>query len=258
MGPRLPVLFVSHGSPMNALSTNAYTQHLKGLGETLPRPSSILVVSAHWQTSGSRVLKVERPKQIYDFYGFPRELHEIRYEPTGAPEVAEDVKRALQNHGAASDDTWGLDHGTWTVLHHMYPKADIPVFQLSLDRNLNLQGHLDLARDLRGFRERGVLILGSGNITHNLREVDFGPSPRPMDWAVEFDEMIKDSLLNKNIAQLLARDPSKHALWRRAHPTLEHYVPLLYAVGASLANEHPQFPHEEIQHGSLSMRSVMY
>lgn len=243
---------------MNAVETNSYTEHLAQLGRTLPKPKAILAVSAHWVTRGTKILKAERPETIHDFYGFPKKLYEIQYPAPGSPETARRLHDLLLEHHANETDDWGLDHGTWAVLHHMYPNADIPVLQLSLNGNLGLKEHFDLANDLRPLRDQGVLILGSGNITHNLRAVDFSANARPMDWAIEFDELIKHSLENRNWEQLFAQDPARHSLWRQAHPSIEHYLPMLYVAGAGYPDEDPSFPHEEIQAGSLSMRSVQY
>lgn len=255
MNPRMPTLFLGHGSPMNALADNAFTRNLNALGKSLPRPKAILVVSAHWETRGTRVLRTEMPKTIHDFGGFPRPLFEIQYPAPGALVEADRAVELLQAYEAQADSSWGLDHGTWSVLRHLYPSADIPVFQLSLNRNLTFQQHLEQAAALKPLREQGVLIVGSGNITHNLRSVVWEPDTAPVAWAVQFDEMIKQALLARDLATLLPRETSA---WKLAFPSLEHYLPLLYVVGASDPEEIPVFPHEEIQNGTLSMRSVLY
>lgn len=255
---RMPVLFLGHGSPMNAIERNDFTMALSRLGRELPKPRAILVVSAHWMTRGPKVLDQPRPRTIHDFHGFPEELYRIRYEAPGSPETAKRVEELLRRHEAIADSTWGLDHGTWSVLLHVYPKADVPVFQLSLDAGRDLNGHLELARDLRKLRDEGVLIVGSGNVTHNLRRMDFSPDAKPMSWAVEFDEMIRTALDTRDLSVLKAENPKDHSLWREAHPSIEHYLPLLYAVGASDENERPAYPFTGIQAGSLSMRSVRF
>lgn len=255
---RLPAVFLGHGSPMNAVSDNDFTRFLSGFGKELPRPRAILAVSAHWVTDGTKVEKAERPETIHDFYGFPEELFRIQYPAPGSPADADEIARLLTEHEAATDGSWGLDHGTWSVLRHMYPAADIPVLQLSLNANLPLRDHYELAKDLRPLREKGLLIVGSGNITHNLRRLDPRPGAPPMDWAVEFDAMIAKALEERDLPALLAEEPEKHSLWRTAHPTLEHYLPLLYTLGVSDENETPAFPHEEMQLASLSMRAVRF
>lgn len=258
MMTRQPTLFVGHGSPMNALLQNSYTQALGNLGKRLPQPTAILAVSAHWETEGTRLLQNEKPKTIHDFYGFPKELHEVQYPAAGAPQVASRAKELLAPFAPQLDDSWGLDHGTWSVLLHMYPNANIPVTQLSLNRNLSFQEHLKQASLLRPLRDEGVLIVGSGNITHNLRAINWDMEAAPFDWAVEFDEMMKEALINRDLNKILPNSREHHALWGKVLPTLEHYLPLLYALGASEENEVPSFPYEGIQLGSLSMRSVMF
>lgn len=253
---RMPALFLGHGSPMNAISENDFTQFLSQHGQELPRPKSILTVSAHWESHGTLIQKLEQPKTIHDFRGFPPELFEVQYPAPGSPATAEEVANLLQQHEAETTNQWGLDHGTWSVLRHMYPDADIPVLQLSLNRNLSLRDHLRVARDLRKLREQGVLIVGSGNIVHNLRQISWDETAKPFDWAIEFDEFIKRALLAKNFDALTAQESSKQSLWQVAHPSLEHYLPLLYVVGASDETENFRFPYEGIQNSSISMRAV--
>lgn len=254
---RMPTLFIGHGSPMNAIQKNSFTNFLRTYAENIPRPKAILAVSAHWQTPGTKVLRAEKPRTIHDFYGFPKELFAIQYPASGAVPTAEEVVRLLEVHDAEADSSWGLDHGTWSLLHHLYPSADIPVLQLSLNQNLNMKEHLELAKELVSLRDQGVLILGSGNITHNLRNIDWDERATPMDWAVEFDELIKKALLEGDRTMLTASDPKLHSLWRQAHPTIEHYLPLLYVVGAS-SEERLTFPYEGMQNGSLSMRAARF
>lgn len=255
---KMPTLFLGHGSPMNAISKNAFTDFLSTEGKTLPRPKAILTVSAHWETRGTKVLKRSEPETIHDFGGFPSELFAVQYPAKGSEQLADQIAFLLKAHEAEADSRWGLDHGTWSLLKHMYPEADIPVLQLSLNQNLSLKGHLEIARDLRPLREQGVLILGSGNITHNLRNVDWGKSPKPMAWAQEFDEMIKAAIVNRDYKTLLAEDSKLHSLWKQALPSLEHYLPLLYVIGSSDEKELAVFPYEEMQMGSISMRAVKY
>ncbi len=251
----MPVLFIGHGSPMNALGGNAYAAHLAGLGRDLPRPAAILAISAHWVTQGTQVLDAAQPETIHDFHGFPPELYEMAYPAPGAQALVPRVGGLLERFHPAVTGEWGLDHGTWAVLRHMYPAADIPVLQVSLDAGLALAEHVALGAALAPLRREGVLILGSGNITHNLRETDRGPNPKAMDWAVEFDRLVARALQDRDVAALT--NPSRFGAdtWRRAHPSLEHFVPLLYAVGAG-GSDALRFPYEEMQLGSLSMRSV--
>ncbi len=255
---KMPTLFIGHGSPMNALAKNNFSQFLNRKGQELPKPTAILVVSAHWETMGTKILKRLKPETIHDFGGFPKELFSIQYPAPGSLETADKVADLLKNHDAEASSEWGLDHGTWSVLRHLYPSADVPVLQLSLNRNLSLKDHLNLSKELRPLRDQGILIVGSGNITHNLRTVDWRDQEPPMDWAVEFDQMIMNALLDRNLTTLLAQNPKVHSLWKQALPSLEHYLPLLYVLGAAEENEIAQFPYEEIQMGSLSMRSVEF
>ncbi len=253
---KMPSLFLGHGSPMNAISKNDFTRFLGQHGGELPRPKSILAISAHWETDGTLIQKIEAPKTIHDFGGFPPELFEVQYPAPGSPATADSVATLLKAHEAETTNKWGLDHGTWSVLRHLYPLADIPVLQLSLNRRLSLRDHLRVAEDLKGLRDQGVLILGSGNIVHNLGRINWQPDARAADWAIEFDEYIKAALLEKNWDALTAQDTSKHSLWRMALPSLEHYLPLLYVVGAGSKDENFNFPYEEIQNSSISMRAV--
>lgn len=253
---RMPTLFLGHGSPMNAIVINDFTQFLQQHGEDLPRPKSILAISAHWEAPGLYVQKLEHPKTIHDFGGFPQELFEVQYPAPGSPDTADTVANLLKMHEVQTTDTWGLDHGTWSVLKHLYPGADIPVLQLSLNRNLSMRDHLRVAQDLKALRDQGVLILGSGNLVHNLRQIKWQDNAAPADWALEFDEYIKRAILERNFDSLTAQDTLKHSLWRMAHPSLEHYLPLLYVLGASDESEKLRFPYEGIQNSSISMRAV--
>jgi len=250
MNIRMPVLFVGHGSPMNALEENDWTRHLAHLGKTLPRPRGIVCVSAHWQTQGTRHLHVARPTTAHDFHGFPAELHKVEYPAPGLmlPEL----------DWSTPETQWGFDHGTWSVLRHMYPAAEIPVTQISLDRRLGMREHLRLGSRLRPFRDQGLLVLASGNITHNLREVDFSPRAPVQAWAREFDQRTREALLRRDLNWLCALDTADRSQWEKAHPTAEHWWPLLYTVGASDETDRLSFPFEDIQNGSLAMRTVLY
>jgi 4,5-DOPA dioxygenase extradiol len=252
---RMPVLFVGHGSPMNAIENNALTKTLSELGARLPRPKAVCVVSAHWVTSGSHVLASEHPQTIHDFYGFPRSLYEVEYPAPGAPAEAE---KLAQNPVIVPDEKWGLDHGSWSVLRHMYPEADVPSFQLSLDDRRTLKEHLELGREIQSLRERGVLILGSGNIVHNLGRIDWKDAHGAYDWAVEFDAKVKNAV-DKHDASSLA-EPQKwgQSLLATAHPTVEHYAPLLYCMGSTDERDSVSYPYEGFDFGSISMRAVLF
>jgi 4,5-DOPA dioxygenase extradiol len=259
MQHKMPTLFIAHGSPMNAIQRNAFTDAIGGLGRTLPRPSAVLVISAHWRTTGTRVLNAAWPETIHDFSGFPEELFRVRYPAPGSPATANRIVKLLEQFGVKDDPEWGLDHGTWSVLRHIYPGADIPTVQLSLNRRLDLAGHLALAQMLAPLRDEGVLILGSGNITHNLGEVDFNEDAKPVLWAEQFDQRMALAIEHRDVDFLLRRsDPDWAALWRRALPTSEHYIPFLYAFGASDESDLISFPYQGIQNGTLSMRCVQF
>lgn len=255
---KMPALFIGHGSPMNALADSKFTQHLAHLGKTLPRPKKILMISAHWMTRGVELQASENPKTIHDFYGFPQELFQMQYPAPGNPELAKLIVEDNKAYTPALDLEWGLDHGAWSVLCHMYPKADIPVVGLSLNQNfLNMSDHYKFAQELEKLRHQGVLIVGSGNIVHNLRALKQPINTSPLEWAEEFDEMIKKAILERDLSTLFAEDKSKHSMWKMSHPSLEHYLPLLYVMGASKEGENITFPYEAFEYGSLSMRSVL-
>ena len=252
---KMPALFFGHGSPMNAMEKNSFTDFLSSSADLFPKPKAILVISAHWETRGSKVLKLAHPKTIHDFGGFPEALYKMQYPAPGSLATADRVVELLKAHDAQADTSWGLDHGTWTVLKYIYPHADIPVLRLSLNQNLSFREHLELAKSLKPLRDEGVLIMGSGNITHNLRALDF--NSRPLDWAVEFDEMIRKAIVERDISTLTNR-AGKEKLWAQAHPYPDHYLPLLYAIGVADEKEEAKFIYEGMQLGSLSMRSVMF
>lgn len=255
---KMPLIFLGHGSPMNAIASNDFTKHLAALGQSIPVPKKIVMVSAHWMTKGVQLHAAARPKMIYDFYGFPEALYKINYPAPGDTLLAESAKSSLSHYDAHLDYEWGFDHGAWSVLHHMYPKADIPVVQLSLNQNfMNLRDHYNMARELNKLRSEGVLIMGSGNIVHNLRQISRTENAPVVDWARDFDELIKKSILEHNLEQLFAEDSSQHSLWKIAHPSIEHYLPLLYILGAADPDEKVIFPYEAFELGSLSMRSVL-
>jgi 4,5-DOPA dioxygenase extradiol len=248
----MPVLFIGHGSPMNAVLDNRFARSLELLAEEIPRPRAILVVSAHWVRQGLRVTSNEMPRTIHDFVGFPQELYDVDYPAPGDPRLAADISAAT---GAYLDDEWGFDHGAWAVIRHMYPAADIPMLQFALDVNASPVQHAAIARQLAPLRERGVLVVGSGNIVHNLQAAQWGADARPYEWAVEFDEWVRDRLLANDEAGLIAFE-ELGALARQAHPTREHYLPLLYAAALRRSGDELSFFYEGIEMGSMSMRGV--
>jgi 4,5-DOPA dioxygenase extradiol len=250
---KMPVLFIGHGNPMNAIEVNPFTESLKKLGESfVEQPKAIMVVSAHWLTRGTYVSTIENPEIIYDFYGFPKELYQVKYSAMGAPAIAREVIKLAPQ--IKEDNQWGLDHGAWSILKHIFPKADIPVFQLSIDFYQPMQYHFDLASRLKQLREQGVLVIGSGNIVHNLALVFSKEDNSPFEWATEFDEIVKDHIVNKDFASLVNYEKFDRVA-SLAIPTVDHYVPLLYTLGMAEADEEITFTYEEV-FTSLSMRCV--
>jgi len=256
---RLPVLFVGHGSPMNAIEDNAWSRGFEQLGRNLPTPDAILSISAHWYVDGTLLTNNEQPETIHDFGGFPRALFEIRYPARGSTDLAGRVVDLLATRDARPTDEWGLDHGTWTVLRHVRPEADVPVVQLSIDRRLATADHLAIGRALSPLRDQGVLIMASGNVTHNLRHamrsMQTGDTSRP-EWAARFDREIETALVQHDFDRLersLATDDG-----RLSHPSPDHFLPLLYAAGAADDDDDVTFPVNGWDLGSLSMRSVQF
>ncbi len=253
--PLAPALFLGHGSPMNILHDNAFTRSLHALGASLPPPTAALVVSAHWLTRGdSRVAVSPHPTTIHDFGGFPAELYQLTYPAPGSPEMAQRVVSQVQSIRIHEDHEMGLDHGAWSVLRHLWPSASVPVFQLSIDYSKAPDFHYKLGQELRSLRERGLMLIGSGNIVHNLRRLDWhDEQAAPFDWAREFDTWVKDRLSAGDHQALIAYE-SQGASARAAVPTNDHYLPMLYTLGALAKNEAVRFTHESFQHGSISMR----
>lgn len=252
--PRQPVMFIGHGSPMNILRDNAFTRHLAELGARLEKPRAALVISAHWLTPGeTRVSVNPGPPTIHDFGGFPRELYEERYPAQGHPELARQVAREVRSVRVHEDHEMGLDHGAWSLLRHLWPAADVPVFQMSLDYAKPPAFHLETGRELRRLRDQGLLILGSGNIVHNLRRISWEENdPHTPDWALEFDAWARDRLLAGDHTALVdyARQPSA----RLAVPTSDHYLPMLPILGLLEQGEGVRFTHQSFQNSSISMR----
>jgi 4,5-DOPA dioxygenase extradiol len=253
---KMPVLFIGHGSPMNAIAENAFTKKLSELGNEIAKPKAVLCVSAHWMTEGTWVTAMPKPKTIHDFYGFPKELFDVQYPAPGSREVAELICASVEKPAIQSDqEIWGLDHGAWSVLRHMYPQANIPVLQLSIYIEQPAEYHFELGKRLRALREQGVLIVGSGNIVHNLRRIKWEENAEPFDWAVEFDEWVKDKIVQKDYLALV-NDATNSNAGKLSIPTPEHWYPLLYALGASDEKDLLRFEYESIENGSISMRCL--
>ena len=250
---KMPALFVGHGSPMNAIEESEFSRAWIEVGKTLPRPDAILCISAHWETGGTWVTAMERPETIHDFGGFPRALFEMQYSAPGSPELARLVQETVQKTEVRPDQAWGLDHGAWSVLCRMFPHADVPVVQLSLDRTQGPEFHYALGKQLRELRRRGVLIVGSGNIVHNLRLVSWQDSA--YDWAIEFDETLKRLILAGDHDALVHYQGLGQSA-RLAIPTNEHYLPLLYILALQEEQENVRFFADRVTLGSMSMRSL--
>ncbi len=257
----MPVLFIGHGNPMNAILKNDFTESLKALGMHLPKPGAILVISAHWLTDGTFTGCKEKPDTIHDFYGFPEELYAVTYPAPGAPAAARSITKIVKRADVRCSTKWGLDHGSWTILRHLYPEASIPVFEMSLDYNFNdwhpkpVRYHYELAKELFELRKKGVLIIGSGNIVHNLGMIDFtNMDAQPFGWAEDFDEKAKANLISGNDHALIEYDTMGKAN-ALAVPTLDHYLPMIYAIALRQKHEPLTFIYEGFQHASISMRS---
>jgi len=256
----MPTLFVGHGSPMNALEDNRWSRGFAALRHQTPRPKAILAVSAHWFVGATSVTGNPYPKTIHDFSGFPPELYEIGYPAPGHAGLAQRVCGLLGEERASLSMDWGLDHGTWSVLKLMYPEADVPVIQLSVNYRLDMPAHYELGRSLAGLREEGVLILGSGNAVHNLRDafqrMRTGSTETP-DWAKRFDNKLAEALVTRDTSALLSFWPGTED-GLLAHPTPDHWIPLIYAYAAAEDQDRVRFPIEGFDFGSLSMRSVLF
>lgn len=254
----MPVLFIGHGSPMNAIEDNEFSQRWHKMGQEIPQPKAVVVISAHWLTRGTFVTAMNQPKTIHDFGGFPQALFDVQYPALGNPELATEIQKMIVNPAVELDHDWGLDHGTWSVVKHMYPNADIPVLQLSIDYHKPAQYHYDLAKQLLNLRKKGVLIIGSGNMVHNLRMVawdkmnvdNFG-----YDWAIEMNNIFKNKILSKDHKALFEYEKLNSAA-KLAIPTPDHYYPLIYSLALQTDNDKVEFFNDKLVAGSLTMTSV--
>jgi 4,5-DOPA dioxygenase extradiol len=254
----MPVLFVGHGSPMNAIEENEFVFSWRELGKSIHRPRAILCISAHWETGGTFVTAMPRPSTIHDFGGFPQELYNVQYPAPGSPELAYDIKRIIISTDVGLDEKWGLDHGAWSVIKNIYPKADIPVIEMSLNWHLTPQNHYELAKELAPLREKGVLIIGSGNIVHNLRMIAWDHFNEPeygFDWAIRANEILKDLILDNNHKDLINYRGLGSEV-KMSVPTPDHYLPLLYSLALKEENETLTFFNDKTVMGSLSMTSI--
>ncbi len=257
---KLPALFVGHGSPMNAIEDNEFSQTWSKFGREIPKPKAVLVISAHWLTNGTFVTAMEQPRTIHDFGGFPQELFDVQYPAKGSPELATETAKLITSTNVGLDHEWGLDHGTWSIVKHMYPDANIPVLQLSIDYNKPAQYHYDLAQQLKSLRSKGVLLIGSGNMVHNLRmvawdklqEAEYG-----FDWAIEMNSIFKDKISNRDFNSLIHYEKLGAAA-KLAIPTPDHYYPLIYSLALQDKEDEITFFNDKLVGGSLNMTSVKF
>jgi len=250
----MPVLFLGHGNPMNAIEENEFTRGWADIGKSIAKPNAILCISAHWETAGTYVTAMDKPQTIHDFGGFPQQLFDVQYPAPGDVELANETKTGISKTTVGLNYDWGLDHGCWVVLSKMYPKADIPVIQVSLDYNKPAQWHLEIAKELAFLRKKGVLIIGSGNIVHNLRMVNWKENTT-FDWAIEANNTVK-KLITAHDYQSLAKYDSLGKSMQLAVPTPEHYLPLLYTLGVKNDKDTVSFFNDKTVMGSISMTSL--
>lgn len=255
---QMPTIFFGHGSPMNAIQDNVFTKAFKKVGQELTRPRAIICVSAHWETRGTKITAMQKPRTIHDFGGFPRVLHEVQYPAKGDPALAQETASLISMKEILFDHEWGLDHGTWSVLRHVYPDADIPVLQLSIDLNMSFADHYALAQELKKLRKKGILVIGSGNMVHNLDMVDWARLDEQFafDWALEASDIMKKFILNGNGKDLLHL-PKKNTATSLAIPTPEHFIPLLYVMGMKDETDEVSLFNDIPVAGSLTMTSVI-
>ena len=248
---RAPALFIGHGSPMNAIEKNDFTKSLCDLGKSIQQPRAIVIISAHWSSHESTLSTFNQGELIYDMYGFPDDLYKVEYSASNADFVFHDLQKHLPNLKLQQR---GLDHGIWSVLLHLFPNADVPITQLSINDTLSMQEHFDLANTIKSIREKGVMVIGSGNTTHNLRDVKMQNEITISPWAKEFDEFVKEAILKKDYTDLINfQEIQRYA--KHAHPTLEQYIPLLYVAGVTYEDDKNEFIYEGFEHGTLSLRS---
>ncbi|HAV55381.1 MAG TPA: 4,5-DOPA dioxygenase extradiol [Aequorivita sp.] len=254
---KMPVLFLGHGSPMNAIEENEFVANFRRLGNELVRPNAILCISAHWETNGTYVTAMQNPPTIHDFGGFPQELFEVQYPAPGSPQLAKQTKAIITKTNVGLDDKWGLDHGAWSVIKHLYPNADIPVIQMSIDYTQPAKYHYELAKELNGLRTKGVLIVGSGNMVHNLRMVSWKRLNEvyAYDWTIEANEKMKHFIVNEDHKSLI-NFKSQGKAFELAIPTPEHYMPLIYTLALKTKNEEITIFNDKPVGGSLTMTSV--
>ena len=252
---KMPILFIGHGSPMNAIEDNEFTKTWLEIASMIPKPKAILAISAHWYISGTSIMDDINPRMIYDMYGFPKELYEVNYKAKGAPDLAHYTK-SLISREVKVDNSWGYDHGTWSVLNIMYPNADIPVYQLSVDRNASAEVHYDIGKQIKILRENGVLILGSGNVVHNLRRADMNFN-EGYEWAKDFDNYIKDKITKKEYEDVVNYEKAGESA-KLAVPTPDHFYPLLYVLGGVNNNDNVYIYNNSCFAGSLSMTSYLF
>ncbi|UYQ95123.1 4,5-DOPA dioxygenase extradiol [Chitinophaga horti] len=255
---QMPVLFIGHGSPMNGIEDNPFSQSWRKMGEEIETPTAVLVISAHWLTQGTKITAMPNPKTIHDFGGFPQALFDVQYPSPGSPELAKETSQLIKSTHVGLDHEWGLDHGTWTVVRHMYPKANIPVLQLSIDYSKPAEYHYQLAKELAELRKKGVLIIGSGNMVHNLRMIAWDKMQQPeygYDWAIEMNNKFKQLITDGNHQPLIHYEQMGTAA-KYAIPTPDHYYPLMYILGLQGQKEQAHFFNDKAVMGSLTMTSV--
>lgn len=255
MSEKMPAIFMGHGSPMNAVENNSYTAMWTQVAKMIKRPEAILSISAHWFTHGTKITDAPKPEVVYDMYGFPEALYRVAYQPPGAPKLAHETIQLISGHVKA-DNTWGIDHGTWSVLCRMYPEAEIPVFQMSVDADADVDTQFKIGKEIMELRNRGVMILGSGNVVHNLSQVNWdmdGGYP----WAQEFDSYIKDNVAERNYKDVLDYKKAGHSA-EMAFYTPDHFAPLLYVLGASQEDDQLTVFNDSYTMGSLSMTCYLF
>jgi 4,5-DOPA dioxygenase extradiol len=251
----MPLLFIGHGSPMNGIEDNEFSHKWEQLGKEIPRPKAVLCISAHWFTKGTHITAMENPQTIHDFGGFPKALFDVQYPAPGNPALAKEAAQLIHKTTVGLDHEWGLDHGTWSIVKRMYPEATIPVLQLSIDYTKGPQYHYELAKELESLRKKGVLIIGSGNIVHNLRILDWQRPTTGYDWAIDMNEKFKEAILSNNHTPLINFESLGQGA-KLSIPTPEHYLPLLYILGMKGGKDKVSIFNDKLAMGSISMTSV--